>query len=1473
MLHDKRIQTYVAQVATVYLSRVLDSRVKVGSVEFEPINSLLVRDVYIEDRRADTLAYVGLIDVSLSPLRLLKREIVVDHIDVVGLYGNIAVDEQGRTNADFLLDAIPVPKGDINLEGMVNIGQVNLVNARLRYRREPYSERAQCSGFDVNNLYFDDIDASLALNHLSLDSINVRMVNFSAHELSGLTLSRLYASVSGNRQSLVADVEMQLPSSRIVLNDISAEGYQALFDSTRAMDWSAVRVSMPDNRISLAMSDLAFMACDLANNRAILTGDFVLCGAVDSLQLSPINFRYNGHQLFSGSVYASGLPDIKSAKLVADIDNAAIAKSDIQDLVSDIRRQPVELGPELGRLGTIRFRGHATGSMQGVTLKGLVTTAQGSVTTNVAIKRDSVAHRMLMSGKVTTRNFKLGRTVGVKEIGAASADLEVNVIYSRNSPIVAHMLGKAHKVELLNYSYEGIDINGTLSRGIFDGKVTMRDPNLDFDFSGLVNIADALPKFDFTLDLRRFHPYNLNMGAGYPLLSMSTKVNINMTGSELDNLNGYIIVDSLLVKNGNKRFYHDHLVVTSEMDKQRSQLKINSNIVNANFEGKYLYSTLWPSLQKIAARNMPSMLSDRRIKALKKSPDDNEMHFYVYIQSLDDVFDVLDLPLEMDKTATVKGYLSDADKKFSLRLGMPDFAVGNVELNDITLNFNNDSNRITLDSYLSAGDVHPVQWRGNIVAGDDSVDMNLVWDNSDSIKHHGDISMGVAVSKENGRPIVALDIRPSQIIIADSIWNLSCDMVRLNADTTVTISDFYFLGSEQYLTVDGRVGRHRNEALEVAMSNLNLGYIMQFVPLVGITFGGYITGDAIIYSVMHDPILNADVYLEQAQINNYDVGNIHATSDWDGIAQRLNLHGVVLNDARDTMALADGFVGIPRDTVDFVFTADGLDVNFINAYTEPVTLTVGGKAYGKVHLCKAPKKKGAQLDGSAFVKDGMLGVDFLGTRYYFDDTVSMTPTSIDFDSIAVRDSEGHKGYVKGQLTHNGDFLDFRYRLMMHVDSMLAMNTTIKDNDLYYGKAYGTGNVYIVGTEKETDINVNAATAPGTSFFLNVASASTAHDNSFVTFVAHDEPIILPKKRRRRTKSETVVEELKSKLRLNLQLEATPDARVHVIIDPKTGDMLQGYGYGNLRIVYDGTDDVKLYGMYTLEAGQFGFTFQDVLRRDFKILKGSSMSWSGDPINGDVNVTAMYSTSASLNDLDNTLAQSVSRTTVPVNCMLNLNGRLTQPNLQFDVELPSADESLKQQVKNIINTDEMKNRQVLYLLLLNKFYTPDYMRTSSVSISQNDAYSVLTSTVTGQINSWLSRLTKDFTLGFNVRQEGEGPTGSQEYEAEFTYQLNNRLIINGNFGYRNDAMSTNKFMGDADIEYLLNPKGTIRAKAYTHTVDRYSLSTAQTKQGVGFVYKEEFDNGKELIQNMKQGIKDIFKKKNKKSKKTKNSKDK
>ena len=156
----------------------------------------------------------------------------------------------------------------------------------------------------------------------------------------------------------------------------------------------------------------------------------------------------------------------------------------------------------------------------------------------------------------------------------------------------------------------------------------------------------------------------------------------------------------------------------------------------------------------------------------------------------------------------------------------------------------------------------------------------------------------------------------------------------------------------------------------------------------------------------------------------------------------------------------------------------------------------------------------------------------------------------------------------------------------------------------------------------------------------------------------------------------------------------------------------------------------------------------------------------------------------------------------------------------------SDQTVQQQVRQVINTDEMLMRQVIYLLVFGRFFTPDYMNNAETA-SLNSTYSLLSSTVTSQINAWLSRLTNVLTLGVAIRSDGEGANASQEYEAQIQLQPVDRLIINGNFGYRYNDVSNQPFFGDLDVEVLLTEDGQWRLKGFTHTVDKYSIRQAST----------------------------------------------
>ena len=316
----------------------------------------------------------------------------------------------------------------------------------------------------------------------------------------------------------------------------------------------------------------------------------------------------------------------------------------------------------------------------------------------------------------------------------------------------------------------------------------------------------------------------------------------------------------------------------------------------------------------------------------------------------------------------------------------------------------------------------------------------------------------------------------------------------------------------------------------------------------------------------------------------------------------------------------------------------------------------------------------------------------------------------------------------------------------------------------------------------------------------------------------------------------------SRLRLSLQGEVTPDANIHIKLGGEDG--IKGNGEGNLKLVYESpSENVQMQGTYALRSGQFSYSLGNIVRRNFTIQEGSKITWDSDPMAPVLDITGYYHTTASLRDLFGSESSQIAtnRTSVPVNCMLHMTDQLFNPHLSFAIELPQSDESVQSQVQSFINTDEMLMRQVIYLLVFNRFYTPDYLQNAQ-NVGLNETYSLLSSTITGQINSWLSKLTDIFTMGFNFRTDGEGATASQEYEANFQIHPINQLIINGNFGYRYNDLSNRPFFGDLDIEYLLTENGKFRAKAYTHTVDKYSLRQANTVQGVGFVFKHDFNWG-------------------------------
>ena len=415
---------------------------------------------------------------------------------------------------------------------------------------------------------------------------------------------------------------------------------------------------------------------------------------------------------------------------------------------------------------------------------------------------------------------------------------------------------------------------------------------------------------------------------------------------------------------------------------------------------------------------------------------------------------------------------------------------------------------------------------------------------------------------------------------------------------------------------------------------------------------------------------------------------------------------------------------------------------------------------------------------------------------------------------------------------------------------------------FFGQAYASGYGTISGTEAHSDINYIAIVEPNSKVViaLDDAASASSSTNNFLSFSTADSTSKMSSGKQMTKIPPT------STVNLNLTVNVNPNAQLQLLIDQTSGDMIQARGEGIFNIGYNSkTEDMSLKGAYTLTEGKYLFTFQQALEREFSISPGSTLVWNGDPTNPTINLKAIHKTRASVKGLFDPTVKSVSNAMIPVNCILNLSGVLTSPNITFDIELPNSTDDTRRAFKNIINTEEMMNRQIIYLLAFGRFYNPNSNMPNNEQPNQgnqttSDVISLVASTLGSQLNNLLSQISDKFTIGVNIKLEQDQTAGTRnnEYGVNINYAPNERIMINSSLGYRDDDLKKtaqptpeqnkgwNNAILDFELEYKLNQSGRLAAKVYNRTNSIQDFKDAPYTQGIGVMYQESFNSLKSLI---------------------------
>lgn len=1462
LLNLPSVQDRVRRIGEAELSRLTTATVNIGDVDISPFNQVIAKDVaMIDPANGDTIARVDKVGAGVSLYNLiLKRRIVFTFAEIIGLDARLKkATPESPLNIQFVIDALrskdpnkPPTLYDVTLHNVV------IRKSRLSYDIESEPQRPD-GVFDPRHIAISDLKADIVLPQISNEHYDVRIKRLAFAERSGLQLTSLSAKLDiGAQRASVADLRVELPQSKLLIGPLSFT-YPSLNRIGEGVKTATFPVRISESYVT--PSDLRAIAPPLARLTDRLAIEADVDASLRHIAVKRLNISSANGELALDLAGAVSLPsEEQSFGFDAERLNVNATARYITALIRSFTIIPDATASMIERCGDVAVGGSGGGDLSAQRFAGRIATDLGTLDLDAATAQRGAVRSI--SGHVTTADFALGTLLAKPDLLANFAgEITVDGSITGRKPQGTVKANLAY-FDFRGHRYDNISADVTATADTYSGTVVIDDDAAQLDLNGTATLAGPQSDFNFTcaatgIDLSPFTNAPIANGRQLTLDAVA-----QFTGNNLDNAVGDLTLRnlSLLDDNGNGLAYKQLVINASERDDGEREVNIDSDIITGSIVGQMHFASLPATIKEILSHAIPSIVAPGDDLAAQSQAGENDFVFDFTIHPDNQLTRFFKLPVTLIYPITVQGDMNTAERECNATISAPYLQQGNklVENTIINAHLNQSLQLYTADvSTLFPLKTGNVALNVGLNAADDRIDTNLRWLMDKATTYKGEISASALLQRNIEHKLDALiDINPTQLIFNDTAWQVMPAKVEI-AGGEVKFTNVGGNCGSQHLKIDGTLSHDPEKQLIVDLEQLSLDFLFEALDIDNVKFGGVATGKFYVSDAFSKfPKLSIPrLHVDGIAYNRCVIGDAEIESHWDPVTKGITLDADI-KQANGDYAYIDGSIFPTLDSLYLDFNVKHTDVRFLLPYMAAFSSDITGKCSG--HGTLFGKFSTINFEGDVAAENLRMKIDYTNVYYTTDDSVHIRPDLIDLNGITLRDDEGHTAKLNGVVTHDA-FHDARFDIRItEADNLLCYDTDESFNGIWYGKVYGTGSAFLKGEPGLVAIDVGMRTEENSRFTFVLGSSTAAHEYDFITFRDRDakpepepdpEPEIVQQLRRKVKAKESNP----TQVLINLQVEATPASQVILVMDPSAGDRIRARGTGNLRMNYNSTDDeLAMFGKYELEKGTYTFTFQDIIIKEFTIDRGSSIAFNGDPYTATLDIRALYNVNASLTDLDQSFAQDrdLNRTNVPVHAVLLASGDMRQPNIAFDLEFPTLTQEAVRRIKSIISTDDMMNRQIIYLVALNKFYTPEYMGGQSTN---SEWANVASSTISSQLSNMLGQISENWTIAPNFRTQ-KGDFSDVEVDLALSSSLlNNRLLLNGNFGYRDKSLNakSSSFIGDFDVEYLLTKNGSIRLRAYNRYNDQnYYIKNALTTQGVGVVFRHEFDRPFDFLKKRK-----------------------
>lgn len=1419
------IQTAIVNEVSYSVSKSIETEVKIKSVNISWNGQVVLNDVLVRDKQADSMFFIEQVRFKVHQFSRSTQQMKFGDVLLKRPKVNF-IQRRGETemNYQFLVDLSrkQTPTGKV---WNILFKALNMEDGSFRYKLEGYAPPTDRK-FDESDFAFNQINGSFKDFYLIGDSLDFKIKSLSTVEKHGLAVKRMVCKAKIHSRGMEYS-DLQFKTNKSTVQDFIAFEYSSFRDFKRFID--DVNIKSQLDKAEIHIEDLTYFSFNLkpyAHNIATITGE--ADGTIRNFKVDNFDIGLGNKTRLTGNVDLKGLPDWRSSFIKLKLNGLSSTANEVEQILK------LDLQEKVKRFNEFSFAGHLTGFYSDFAADGTLMSSLGKLDSRINFKllQDDAAR---YSGNLKASNFDVGAFLGDEQLGLTSFNFDLEEGYG----LTFDNLKTRFKSQISFVEYNGkrisdIKANGLYTDQKFDGKAWLNDEKLDFVFNGKIDFKSALPRFDFTADIG-----NIDLKA-LGLDTIDTKIaaqmDIQLRGNDADNLQGYANLQNIHVHRDNQELHLKTLEVQSAIGPSSRSLKVVSDYLNGEVSGVF------------SLKNIDVVYND-------------------FLHTLfPDFYDSVELK---DKIIANGAFQIKANELIDYWTPYP-MKLGNGKL---TISYNTIEESLEsralfdyleYDTYRLVGNDLVVRKRPHqllnlssdvqtlLQNGADTVTDNLVLNMSilpnylEFLLDFADTSDVLALRSFGNltfqNDTIMLQLEESKLYLDQKPWRFNNDNHAMYSQNGLHLTNLSLTHGDQKLYVNGIIDDKPNHHVVINTKRLDLSNFNPLLKQMNLQLGGVSDDSISVYQAMSRPVIQGNIEIENLAVNGDTLGNFDIKTSSKENPLKMHVEATVKEGLLKDVS-AKGTLDLSKEDgrLDMIVTANDAAIKPLEPLFKDLASDFNGTASGNIRLLGTFEDP--QFKGVVETQDVNIVVDYLNTRYFVDDKIGLSNTSIDFRGLVIRDEIGNTAKVRGQIKH-----DFFADMVMNVavteaNNIMVLNTTKAQNEIFYGTGFATGTAEFKGPVEDLVINIKAKTNRGSKLTIPIYDDSDNAYEDYITFKKHEDD----------SSEITAEQEIESDQKISMQLEIdlTEEAEFVLLFDEVLDDKISGSGFGNVKIQYASGEDLFMYGVFEITKGIYPFSSPTLVSEKFDIRPGGQVVWNGDPYNAKIDLAAAVARNRA-NPLDLMIGlvdgnEAAYNTQIKMNVLLKLKGELFNPDISFDWEFPDITSNTFTEFNSLVkkieaDPDEM-NRQVFSLITFGSFSPASNF---GIGLSSSNDYRDIVSASVGtflsnQVNNWISEYDKNLELGVDYKTR----SGISEQERAELIVSARRKLMNERIELAveyNANSSAAKDPYNLDLVYKVKKDGTLKLKAYHKRASDPTLGdvTNVTTTGVGFYFRKQFD---------------------------------